>query len=162
MESICGWECVGTTAWVFWRQSLRRSHLHSGADGWEGFRHIGSWGNCVPGSRKSKFRGPEREKTLAYLRNRMVAKTECSGGRGRGVKALEASVRNSDNNNNSWYYILGTYSFHHSSQSPISQIRLLRHRNFNKQNVSSHTACQWWSQASKPNRWGRTHTCNYT
>lgn len=30
---------------------------------------MGGKGNCVPGSRNRKCRGPEREKVLAYLRN---------------------------------------------------------------------------------------------
>lgn len=45
---------------------------------------MGSRGNCVPGSRNSKGRGPERGKVLAYSRSRVGARMECSAGTGQG------------------------------------------------------------------------------
>lgn len=77
----------------------RKAHLHSGGYRWEGCRHVGGKGNCVPGSRNRKFKGSEREKGLGLFE-------KWDGGQVRvfwrdwgRMRALWASVRLSDNNN---------------------------------------------------------------
>lgn len=63
-------------------------------------RTCGELGHCVPGNWNSKCRDPEREKVLARLRNKMVARMECSGGSGRS-KGFEGPSKGLGNINNS-------------------------------------------------------------